>query len=68
MNPEDRLGESIKQIRIAREDIDDENTHDFLDLAEAALGDALDRLDEKEHRLANAEPAQQPEEDGETDG
>jgi len=64
MNPEDRLGESIKQIRIAREDTDDENTHDFLDLAEAALGDALDRLDEDEHRLANAEPAQQPEEAG----
>jgi DNA-binding protein YbaB len=64
MNPEDRLGESIKQIQIAREDIDDENTHDFLDLAEAALGDALDRLDEEEHRLAAAEPAQQPEEAG----
>jgi len=63
MNPEDRLGEARKQIQIAREDIDDENTHDFLDLAEAALGDALDRLDEEEHRLAAAEPAQQPEEE-----
>jgi len=62
MKPEDRLGEARKQIRIAREDIDDENTHDFLDLAEAATQDALDRLDEEEHRLAAAEPAQQPEE------
>jgi len=62
MNPEDRLREARKQIRIVR-DGEGDKYDSALGLAEVLLDGTIADL-ETEHRLAGAEPAQQPEEAG----
>jgi hypothetical protein len=61
MDDADRLREARKQIRIVRED-GGEEYDSALELAEVLLSGTITDMG-REHRLAGAKPAQQPEED-----